>query len=181
MTTLQNPIPLDATDSLIFGRAAAIRLVLMDVDGVLTDGKILYDSAGTELKAFNVKDGLGISLALRAGLELGIITARKSPMVERRAQELGIRHLFQATKIKLPAFEALTSKLGLEAEQVAYIGDDLPDLPSLRLAGLACCPADAVQAVRKVCHLISDYRGGDGAVRDILEFILESQGLLTEN
>jgi 3-deoxy-D-manno-octulosonate 8-phosphate phosphatase (KDO 8-P phosphatase) len=152
----------------------------MDVDGVLTDGKIVYDSTGAEWKAFNVKDGLGISMALRAGLELGVITARKSPMVERRAHELGIRHLFQETKAKLPAFEVLMGNLGLKAEQVAYIGDDLPDLPPLRAAGLACCPADAARTVREACHLVSDYRGGDGAVRDILEFILESQGLLSQ-
>ena len=156
-------------------RAAAIELVVMDVDGVLTDGKISYTSDGQEIKSFNVKDGLGISLGVKAGLQFGIITARQSPMVERRAAELGMQHVLQQTKTKLPAFEALAESLGLCLEQVAYIGDDLPDLPPMNRAGLACCPADAAREVREIAHIVSPYRGGEGAVRDILELILQSK------
>lgn len=157
----------------LFEKAAAVELVVMDVDGVLTDGRITYDSTGAEVKSFNVKDGLGISLAIRGGMQLGIITARKSPMLERRAQELGIQHVIQDTRTKLPAFEALIKQLGLQASQVAYIGDDLPDLPPMQAAGLACCPGDAARDVQTTAHLVSNHRGGDGAVREILEFILE--------
>jgi 3-deoxy-D-manno-octulosonate 8-phosphate phosphatase (KDO 8-P phosphatase) len=156
-------------------RAAAIQLVVMDVDGVLTDSKITYTSDGQELKNFNVKDGLGISLGVRAGIHFGIITARQSPMVERRAEELGIQHLKQLTKNKLPAFENLAEDLGFTMDQVAYIGDDLPDLPPLRRAGLACCPADAAKDVLEAAHFVSRYGGGQGAVREILELILESK------
>jgi 3-deoxy-D-manno-octulosonate 8-phosphate phosphatase (KDO 8-P phosphatase) len=161
----------------LFEKAAAIRLVVTDVDGVLTDGRITYDSAGNEIKSFSVKDGLGISLAVREGVALGIITARQSPMVERRAQELGIQYLIQDTRTKLPAFEKLVADLGLSFSQVAYIGDDLPDLPPLQQAGLACCPADAVKAIREVADLVATCRGGEGAVREILEFILECRRL----
>ncbi len=152
-------------------RAAAIELVVMDVDGVLTDGKISYTSDGQEIKSFNVKDGLGISLGVKAGLQFGIITARQSVMVERRAAELGIQHVLQHTKTKLPAFETLAESLGLTLAQVAYIGDDLPDLPPMIKAGLACCPADAAREVLDRAHFVSPYRGGEGAVRDILDFI----------
>lgn len=159
-------------------RAAAIELVVMDVDGVLTDGKITYTSDGQELKSFNVKDGLGISMAAKAGLQLGIITARQSAIVERRAEELGIQHVKQLTKTKLPAFENLAGELGLTMAQVAYIGDDLPDLPPMKRAGLAFCPADASREVQETAHFISRHRGGEGAVREIMELILQSKQAL---
>lgn len=161
-------------------RAAAIQLVVLDIDGVLTDGKITYTSADEEIKSFNVKDGLGISLAVREGIQFGIITARESVMVQRRAADLAIRHVIQKTKTKLPAFEALVQKLGLSFEQVAYIGDDIPDMPSMERAGLACCPADAAGAVKAIAHLVSNHRGGEGAVREILEFVLEARQLFDE-
>src|SRR5262245_25815924 len=126
----------------LFERAADIRLVVMDVDGVLTDGRIVYDSASQESKHFNVKDGLGITLARQAGIEFGVITARESPMVLRRAADLDIRHVIQKTRTKLPVFEALLAELGLEGSQAAYIGDDLPDIPCMKRSGLAACPAD---------------------------------------
>lgn len=159
----------------LYERAAAIQLVILDVDGVLTDGKITYTSDGQELKSFNVKDGLGISLGVRAGLQFGIITARQSPIVERRAEELGIQHVRQLTKTKLPALEQLTQELGFAFSQVLYVGDDLPDLPSMSRVGLACCPADAVSEVKAVAHFVSRHRGGEGAVREILELILQSK------
>ncbi len=162
----------------LFARAAGIQLIVLDVDGVLTDGKITYDSTGAELKNFNVKDGLGISLAVRESIQLAIITARQSPILERRAQELGIQHLIQGTRTKLPAFQQLLESLNLKAEQAAYIGDDLPDLPPILACGLPCCPADAALMVRENAVLTSQYPGGGGAVREIIEFIIESRALL---
>ena len=163
------------TETELYKRAAAIQLVVLDVDGVLTDGKITYTSDGQELKSFNVKDGLGISLGVKAGLQFAIITARQSPIVERRAEELGIQHVRQLTKTKLPALEQMAQELDLEFSQIAYVGDDLPDLPALSRVGLPCCPADAVAEVKEVAHFVSHYRGGEGAVREILELILQSK------
>ncbi len=156
-------------------KAARIQLVIMDVDGVLTDGKISYTSAGDEIKSFNVKDGLGISLGVKAGLRFGIITARESVMVTRRAEELGIQHLIQKTRTKLPALENLLTELGLTMAQTAYFGDDLPDMPCMAQVGFSACPADAAREVRAMADFVSAYRGGEGAVREILEFILDSQ------
>lgn len=162
----------------LFEQAANIQLVVMDVDGVLTDGKIVYSSSGNEHKTFNVKDGLGISLGIRAGLQFAIITARESAMVERRAKELGIAFVIQNTRTKLPALEQLLGELGLDFSQVAYIGDDLPDLPCLEAVGLPACPADAAIEVRQKSRLVSNHAGGNGAVREIIEFMLESRTLL---
>lgn len=165
------PTPANAA---LIQRASRIRLVVMDVDGVLTDGKISYTSAGDEIKSFNVKDGLGISLGIKNGLRFGIITARESVMVTRRAEELGIQHLIQKTRTKLPALEKLMAELGLTTEQVAYLGDDLPDLPCMETVGFSACPADAAREVLASAHFVSRFRGGEGAVREILEFILDS-------
>jgi 3-deoxy-D-manno-octulosonate 8-phosphate phosphatase (KDO 8-P phosphatase) len=165
----------------LFEQAAAVRLVVMDVDGVLTDSKITYDSQNVESKAFNIKDGLGISLGVRAGLKFAIITARESSMVSRRAKELGIAFVIQNTRTKLPALEALMVELGLEPSQVAYIGDDLPDLPCLEAVGLPACPADAAYPVRKKAKLVSTRIAGQGAVREVIEFILECQAMLDES
>lgn len=159
----------------LLAQARPIRLVVMDVDGVLTDGKISYTSAGDEIKSFNVKDGLGISLGIRHGLQFGIITARESVMVTRRAEELGIQHLIQKTKTKLPALQQLVSDLGLGFDQVAYVGDDLPDIPCMEQVGFAACPADAAREVLAMAHFVSRHNGGSGAVREILELILDSQ------
>jgi len=166
----------------LFERASAIHLVVLDVDGVLTDGRIIYfnDAATTELKAFNVKDGLGISLGIREGLQFGIITARESTIVLHRARELGIQHVIQKTKTKLPALQSLIQELGLSVDQVAYIGDDLPDIPCLSFVGvqhvgLACCPTNAVTAVKAVCQLVARSAGGHGAVREIVEFLIQSR------
>jgi 3-deoxy-D-manno-octulosonate 8-phosphate phosphatase (KDO 8-P phosphatase) len=168
----------NSTPSNLFERAAAVRLIVLDVDGVLTDSKIVYDSDGRETKAFNIKDGLGISLGVRAGLKFAIITARESAMVNRRAQELGIEFVIQNTRTKLPALEALMKDLNLNKAQVAYVGDDLPDLPCLEAVGLPACPADAAIEVRKMASLVSNHPAGQGAVREIVEFILESQAIL---
>lgn len=173
-------ILLMAQPSNLFERAAAIKLIVLDVDGVLTDSKITYNSQDVESKAFNIKDGLGISLGVRSGLKFAIITARESPMVNRRAKELGITFVIQNTRTKRPALEALMAELGLERSQVAYIGDDLPDLPCLEAVGLPACPADAAYPVRQQAALISNHIAGQGAVREVVEFILESQAMLAE-
>lgn len=157
-------------------KAKRIKLVAMDVDGVLTTGEITYTSAGDEIKSFNVKDGQGIADAVRSGLILAIITARTSPMVERRAVELKIHHLCQWARPKLPALETILTERGLTMDEVAYIGDDTPDLPVLERVGLACCPADAVEPIKQVCHYIAAKEGGRGAVREILDFIRTTQG-----
>ncbi len=159
----------------VLERARRVQLLAMDVDGVLTNGEIAYTSSGEEIKVFNVKDGLGITLAKRAGLKTAIITARQSPMVARRAEELGIDHLYQLAKNKLnPLFE-LTESLGLSLDEVAYVGDDLPDIPALEAVGLACCPADAVTKVQSLCHLITRREGGKGAIREIVDLILQAK------
>ncbi|WP_373532207.1 KdsC family phosphatase [Vampirovibrio sp.] len=158
-----------------FDRARPIRLVVLDVDGVLTDGKITYTSAGDEIKSFNVKDGLGISLGIKNGLQFAIITARESVMVTRRAEELGIQHLIQKMKTKLPALQKLVAELDLTLEQVLYVGDDLPDIPCIEAVGFSACPADAAREVLAMAHFVSRYPGGHGAVREILELVLDSQ------
>ncbi len=149
-----------------------LKLLVLDVDGVLTDGKITYASSGEELKSFNVKDGLGISLAIRAGLQIAIITARASDMVRRRVKELGIQHLFESAKTKLPVLEQLTAALGLSLDEVGYMGDDLPDLPALRAVGFSACPADAAQQLKAEVQWVSQYPGGEGAVRELLEYLM---------
>jgi 3-deoxy-D-manno-octulosonate 8-phosphate phosphatase (KDO 8-P phosphatase) len=164
----------------LFQRAAKIKLVVLDVDGVLTPGSIVYDSAERETKVFNVKDGLGISLGVRNGLKFGIITARNSAMVERRAQELGIQFVIQGMRTKLPGLQQLAETCKLEPSEIAYVGDDLPDVAAMEYVGLACCPNDAALEIQSIVHLQAHSKGGDGALREILEFILESKMLFEE-
>ena len=149
-----------------------IKLIVLDVDGTLTDGGIYYDSRGDEMKRFDVKDGLGILVARKAGLEFAIITGRASPMVERRARELGIQHLVQGAQKKYPALMELAKECALTMEEIGYIGDDLNDLQCMEAVGFRACPADAVQAVKSVCDYIASAVGGNGAVRESLEYLL---------
>ena len=134
---------------------ADIRLLVMDVDGVMTDGKITYTSDGQELKSFNIKDGLGIKRAQASGIETAIITGRTSPMVERRARELGIAHLVQGREDKLAALSDLVDQMNLSLDQVAYIGDDLPDLTAIESVKLGACPADAATEVKSKANWVS--------------------------
>ena len=157
-------------------RARRIRLVLMDVDGVMTDGTILFLGDGTEVKGFHAQDGVGIRLAQRCGIEIGVVTGRRSKAVEQRCAELDISELHQGSWQKLPIFEEILARRGLSAEDVCYIGDDLVDLPLLRRAGLAATVADAHPEVRAVAHAVAELPGGRGAVREILEAILKAQG-----
>ena len=154
-----------------------IKLIVLDVDGTLTDGGIYYDSQGNEMKRFDVKDGLGILVARKTGLELAIITGRASPMVERRVKELGIQHLLQGVQKKYPALLELAKSCGLSLAEIGYIGDDLNDLQCMEAVGFRACPADAVQAVKSVCDYVAVASGGHGAVREVLEYLLTRQGL----
>jgi len=162
----------------ILEKAAHIRLVVFDVDGVLTDGSLFRGDDGQEYKAFHSRDGLGMKMLHRTGVEIGIITARESDVVRHRMASLDIEHVYQGRLEKLPAFEDLVAKLGLAPEQAAYVGDDVVDLPVLRRAGLAIAVADAHPLVKQHAHWQTPHPGGHGAARDVCELIMEAQGTL---
>lgn len=155
--------------------AAPITCILSDVDGVMTDGRIIYDSAGAETKQFHVRDGLGIKLWMNSGYHFGIITSRQSEVVSRRAAELSIPHVAQGKKDKLPSAEQMMSAMGCEPQQVCYIGDDLPDVPVMERVGLAVAPADAALDARNAAHWILAAEGGMGAVRELIERLLRAK------
>lgn len=159
-------------------KAIPVKILFLDVDGVLTDGRITYASNGEELKSFHIHDGLGIKLLQKAGVAVAIITGRNSSMVSRRAAELGIEHLVQGREDKRNAMEHLLQQLGLTHEEAAYMGDDLPDLAAIQSVGLGIAPANAVLAVREQANLVTVRSGGNGAVREACEFILSAQGQL---
>lgn len=151
-------------------------MLIMDVDGVLTDGRIILDERGVELKHFDVRDGTGIKYWHRAGHASAIITGRSSDVVRRRADELGIATVHQGIKDKIEAYERILSEAGLTDDQTAVIGDDLPDLPLMRRAGFSAAPADAVDAVRAAALYVTAHPGGRGAVREVVEKLLRLQG-----
>jgi 3-deoxy-D-manno-octulosonate 8-phosphate phosphatase (KDO 8-P phosphatase) len=157
-------------------RCTAIELLLVDVDGVLTTGGIGYGSPELEIKQFHVRDGSGLKVWHRAGKRSGIITGRSSPLVERRAAELGIGFVVQGAADKLPAYRRLLSEAGVADEAVCYVGDDLPDVPPLCVCGLAVAVADACPEARASAHYITQTLGGRGAVRETIELILRCQG-----
>jgi 3-deoxy-D-manno-octulosonate 8-phosphate phosphatase (KDO 8-P phosphatase) len=165
-------------DNKIIEKAQEIRLLLLDCDGVMTDGGIIYTSSGEGIMHFDVKDGRGIQLLMESGIIAGIVSGSDSPIVMRRAEKLGIEHVFQSVnlKYKLAVVSELVKKLGLEMHQVAFVGDDLPDIPVLRAVGLACCPCDAVEEVKAICHYVLTKPGGRGAVRELCDIIRYSQG-----
>ena len=156
-------------------RARKVRLIILDVDGVLTDGQLHIGPDGECFKSFNCQDGLGISLAKKCGLKTAIITGRESAMVAVRAAELKIDALYQGQKNKTAAFQALCREYKLQAEEVAYIGDDLIDLPIMNRVGFAAAVDNAVAEVKASAHAVSGRTGGDGAVREFLEFIMKAQ------
>ena len=160
--------------------AAKIKLLALDVDGVLTDGSINIGAEGELFKAFHARDGLGLSCLLRSGVRVAIITGRKSAIIHRRAEELGITELYEGIKDKRKILAELAEQGGLAREEIAYMGDDLNDLPALTYAGLACAPADAAPEVLAVSRFISTKCGGRGAVREAAELILKAQGKWTE-
>jgi 3-deoxy-D-manno-octulosonate 8-phosphate phosphatase (KDO 8-P phosphatase) len=152
-----------------------IKLLLMDVDGVLTSGDIIYSSSGEELKKFNIQDGMGINLAKKAGLKIGIITSRFSEMVRRRAEELKIDIISQGNFDKLKPYKEIRDKEELKDEEIAYIGDDLTDLCILKRVGFSVAVANARDEVKAICDYVTIAEGGDGAVREIIEMILKRQ------
>lgn len=161
-------------------RCQSIRLLLSDVDGVMTDGDVVFDNQGIETKAFNIRDGLGIRLWQQAGHRFGIVTGRSSGIVQRRAVELDIELLRQGISDKLPVVREIVESLSLEPEQVAYIGDDLPDLPAVNHVGLGIAVADACEELREAADFVTPSAGGRGAVREAIEMILKHQGRWTE-
>jgi len=156
--------------------ARDIRIIVSDVDGVWTDGKIIYAGEQREIKNFNVRDGLGAKLAQRAGIVVALLTSRTSPSLERRAGELGIAELHQGTANKLDACAQLLTRLGLRFDQLLYAGDDLPDLAPMLRAAISAAPADAAREVRDAASWKLDARGGEGAFREIVERLLRERG-----
>lgn len=157
-------------------RARQVRLALFDVDGVMTDGTLFVSGQGESFKPFNILDGLGLKLLKSSGVATGILTGRSSAAVSARAGELDIDHLIQGANDKLRAYIDLQQQLGLNDEQICYMGDDLPDLPVLRRCGLALSPPGAVDEVRSEVHFVTRTRGGKGAVREACELIMRAQG-----
>jgi 3-deoxy-D-manno-octulosonate 8-phosphate phosphatase (KDO 8-P phosphatase) len=161
-------------------KAKDVKVLLLDVDGVLTDGNLLYSGSGEESKAFNTQDGFGLRLLREAGVDVGVITARKSEVVTRRANELKMRYIYQAVRNKNDAFKEIMKVSGLKPYQIAYMGDDWLDLTLLQQVGLAIVPANGVREVKDIAHFITERSGGAGAVRDACDLIVESKNLLME-
>jgi 3-deoxy-D-manno-octulosonate 8-phosphate phosphatase (KDO 8-P phosphatase) len=159
-------------------RAKGLKLMIFDVDGIMTDGTLYYSERGEELKAFNIQDGHGIKMLKQYGVEVALITARHSRAVELRAANLGIAHLYQGVEDKRGAYAALLGQLGLASEHSGYMGDDLLDLPLITRCGFAATVAAAPEAVRKRAHYVARAAGGHGAVREVCEFILRAHGML---
>lgn len=159
-------------------KAANIKCAIFDVDGVLTDGRLYFSDAGETLKVMHVHDGLGLKLLQKSGVEVAIISSRRSTIVANRLKELGINHVYQGQENKQLPFQELLQKLQISPEQVAYVGDDLPDLPILQQVGLGICVANAHPFVKQFASWQTEATGGNGAVREICELIMEAQGTL---
>ena len=160
--------------------AEEVCFLVLDVDGVLTDGRLLYAERNPDdIKGFDIKDGLGIKLAQAAGIDVAIITGRQSDAVSRRADDLGIATVLQGREDKGTALTELAASSGLSLNQIAYMGDDLPDLPAIKMAGIGACPSDAIEIVRQAADWVSPFSGGQGAVRSLCDFLLDSQGKMS--
>lgn len=144
-----------------------VKLLALDVDGVLTDGSISYTDDGREIKTFNAKDGQGIAMLTKLGIKVAIITARTSPIVQKRANDLGIQYVFQGAKNKLEKIEYLKTTLGITNDEIAYMGDDLPDIPVLNVVGIKACPNDAVDEVKRICNFKSTKKRRQGCSQRI--------------
>lgn len=164
----------------LIARLRLIRLLVLDVDGILTDGKIIYDSTGAETKAFCVSDGIGITALIKAGIKVAIITGRDSPMVKRRADELGIAHLIQGRDDKLTALKELAERLNLSLSDCLYMGDDLPDVSAIKAAKVGVSVPNGCLQAQKFADYTTKRFGGDGAVREISELILMAQDKFTD-
>ncbi len=156
-------------------KASKIKMVVFDVDGVMTDGSITYDENGVEYKTFNVKDGQGIVRITKLGIITAIITARNNATVKHRFENLGMTRLFMGQKDKMVAMKQLLNEFNLDLSQVAYMGDDLPDIPVLKEVGMPSCPNDAIDEVKELCAFIASKNGGRGAVRELTDLIYSSQ------
>ncbi|HYC83966.1 MAG TPA: HAD-IIIA family hydrolase [Chryseosolibacter sp.] len=159
-------------------KAALIKAIFFDVDGVLTDGRIIYDDAGREIKTFNVKDGLIIGHLKKAGIITGAISGRESPAVARRCAELKVDFCHQGIIDKAAAFEKLVRHYKLKHKEVAFIGDDINDLPIFRLAGFSVCPSDTFDYIKELAHMVTTAKGGNGVLREVADLVLASKGLL---
>jgi 3-deoxy-D-manno-octulosonate 8-phosphate phosphatase (KDO 8-P phosphatase) len=164
----------------ILERAKQIELVIFDVDGVMTDGSLIFGDDGQEYKAFNSLDGHGMRMLLEGGLQAAIITGRKSDVVKHRMQDLGVSLIYQGYRDKRPAFDTLLKEVNLSADQVAYVGDDVVDLPIMSQVGFAIAVQNAHDFVKQHSHWITNRAGGHGAVRDVCELMLEARGTLTD-
>lgn len=176
----RNARQLDPDRQRALAKAKEIRLLLLDVDGVLTNGNLLYSGNSEESKSFNTQDGFGIRLLHEAGIDVGIITARKSEVVARRAGELKMRFIYQGMANKQEAFKEIMKASGLRPFEVAYMGDDWLDLVLLQQVGLAIAPANGVREVKETAHFVTERAGGAGAVRDACDLILEAKNLIAE-
>ena len=170
-------IDIRSHDPLLLERAARVRILALDVDGILTDGQLYFDNRGNEMKSFSTRDGLGIRLLSEQGIETALITARTSEIVKNRAANLKIQHVYQGSNNKLAAFHDLLAATGFTPDQVCYAGDDWLDLPILERAGLAVTVADGDPVVKNRVHWVTERRGGRGAVREICDLVLAAQGL----
>jgi len=165
-------------------RASQIKLLLMDVDGTMTDGGVLLlsqpDGSALEIKKFDAHDGQGLTLAHTAGIRTGCITGRESPALLRRAHEMKMEYVYMKIALKMPAYEEILAKAGVKDAEVAFVGDDLPDIPILKRVGLAVAVGDAVADVKKIAHYTTKAHAGRGAIREAIELILKSKGIWDE-
>lgn len=164
-------------DKALMEKLKRIQLLLLDVDGVLTDGSIFYKDDGREIKVFNARDGFGIKLVIQAGITVGIVTGRSSAALRHRCENLGIQYLYDGVENKAGMLDKIATQTGIDAEQAAFVGDDLPDLPLMRRTGLSIAVADAHEIVRQKADWTTRAPGGSGAVREVCEALLKAKGL----
>ncbi|MDI9244932.1 HAD hydrolase family protein [Marinobacter sp. CHS3-4] len=164
----------------VIEKAATIRLLALDVDGIMTDGKLYFTASGDEMKGFNILDGLGMKQAMAAGIQVAVITGRRSPLTEKRMSDLGIDNLIQGREDKKVALDELSDTLGIEAAAIAYLGDDLPDLPAILHAGLGVTVPNGHWAVRESADFCLQTAGGQGAVRELCDLLLFARDQLEE-
>lgn len=162
----------------LLNKASRIRLIAFDVDGIMSDGRLYFSAKGDELKGFNILDGLGLKQLMAAGIEVAVITGRSSPLTEKRMRDLGIRHLMQGREDKRVALQELLATMDLPAEAIAYMGDDLPDLPAIRFAGLGVTVPNGYWLVQQQADYCTETPGGSGAVREVCDLLLTAQGQL---
>jgi len=177
MAELKSPLAEHWPEALL-AKAARIKLVALDVDGIMSDGKIYFSAQGDELKGFNILDGLGLKHIMAAGISVAVITGRSSPLTEKRMQDLGIPHLMQGREDKKVALQELVSTLGIPPEAIAYMGDDLPDLPAIRYSGLGVTVPNGYWLVREHADYCTQVTGGNGAVRELCDLLLTAGGHL---